>query len=108
MDKVELWRLIQELEKKHRRNRIKRFLCVVLLYAAILMVLCFWREQFYGMPIIEIICVFLACVLLGAIFVALNSIVFFQLFALNDHDKKTLEYYENALEKLLKEEKINQ
>lgn len=104
MDKIELWRLIQDLEKKHRRERIKRFACVALLYGTIFMAICFFQGSFDGLYIFETIGVILGVVLFSTFYVALNSIVFFKWFAINDHDKRVLENYEKELEKMMKEE----
>lgn len=104
MDKVELWRLIQDLEKKHRRNRATRFMCASLLFSTIFMVICFFQGMFDGLYIFETLCFILGGVIFSAVYVALNSIVFFKWFSLNDHDKRALEDCKKELEKLMKED----
>lgn len=103
MDKIELWRLIHDMEKEHRRNKVVRFTCATLLFSTIFMVTCSFQGLF-GLSLLETICVILACVFWGAVYVALNSIVFFKWFALNDHDKRALEDCKKELEKLMKED----
>lgn len=104
MDKIELWRLIHDLEKEHRRNKVVRFTCAVLLFSTLFMAICFFQGMFDGLYIFETLGVILGGVLFSAVYVALNSIVFFKWFSLNDHDKRMLEDYKKELEKMMKEE----
>lgn len=104
MDKIELWRLIHGLEKEHRRNKVVRFICATLLFSTIFMAFSFFQGMFEGLYFFETIGVILGIVLFGALYVALNSIVFFKWFSLNNHDKQALEVYKKELEKMMKEE----
>ncbi len=104
MDKIELWRMIHDLEKEYRRNKAVRFTCATLLFGTIFMVICSFQDLFAGLSLFETICVILACVFWGAVYVALNSIVFFKWFSLNDHDKRALENCKKELENMMKED----
>ena len=104
MDKIELWKLLQDLEKKHRRNKVIRFTCVVLLFSTIFMVFFFLQGMFNGLYFFETIGIILGIVLFSAFYVALNSVVFFKWFSLNNHDKQELEDCKKDLEKMMKEE----
>ena len=104
MDKIELWRLIHDMEKEHRRNKVVRFTCTVLLFSTIFMAFCFFQGMFEELYFLETVGFILGVVLFSALYVALNSIVFFKWFSLNDHDKMALDVYKKELEKMLKEE----
>lgn len=108
MDRNQLWRLIQQKEKEFERAKMKRFIITVLVYAAIICALCFWRE-FKGFNIFSIDGIrtlaetYLPSVLIAIPFVLFSVIIFNQL--------QTCETRENAiledLRKQLKEVEKN-
>ena len=72
----ELWQTIQRMEKKVQRNRLKRFLYTVLLYAVAVCVILYWQGQFEGLDLWGILWKFVVCFIQAGVFVLLSTPIF--------------------------------
>lgn len=94
MDKNELWRMIQESERKFERRKFKRFILTVLFYAA---VFCAYQYIRSGLSLVELAGEFFVCVVVAVPFVLFSSIIFNQLSSVSKAEENTLEYLRKRL-----------
>lgn len=101
MDKNELWRMIQESEKKFERRKLKRFILTVLFYAAVFFAIEYFRS---GLSLFELVGEFIACVVIAVPFVLFSAIIFDQLSSVSKAEENTLEYLRKRLREKEQEE----
>ena len=92
MDRNELLWHLQKCEKLHERNKLKRFIYTVLAYAAGLMLVFYWQEQFSGVDIWEALATIVFCIILSFVICLINALVFGQLFKKSQSEEAALEY----------------
>lgn len=97
MDKNELIRHIQKCEQLHERRKLKRFIYTVLCYTAVLLGICYLQNRLAGATVWDILGEILLCVIISCVFVLINSVIFHQLFKMNQEEEAALEYLKKRL-----------
>ena len=94
MDAKELWRMIQESERKFERRKLKRFILTVLFYAA---VFCAYQYIRNSLSLMELVEEFVLCLIIAVPFVLFSAIIFDQLSSVSKAEENTLEYLRKRL-----------
>ena len=103
MERNELWRLIQQREKEHERNKQVRFAKTVLLYAAVFCGIRYLQGGFTNYYWQHVVGEVLACIFVAVVFVLFSSIIFGQLFEASESEKRALERLRLELAQLERE-----
>ena len=98
MDKNEIWKLIEESEKLFDHRKRMRFVYTVLFYTSVFMLLFYWQDQFVHASIMDILSSLILCIILSAISVLFNTIVFDQLLRKSNEEDEALENLRKRLE----------
>jgi branched-subunit amino acid permease len=104
MDKNELIRHIQKYEQLHERRKLKRFGYTVLFYTAVLFGICYLQNRLAGATVWDILGEILLCVILSCVCVLVNSIIFHQLFKMEQDEQAAIDYLKKRLREKEKEE----
>ena len=97
MDKKELQQHLQKCEKLHERRKLKRFVCTVLFYTAVLFGICYLQNRLAGATVWDILGEILLCAIISCVCVLINSVIFHQLFKTNQEEEAALEYLKKRL-----------
>ena len=81
MDKNELYRLMLQKEKEFERNKLKRSILTIFVYAAVFFVVCLLAEGVEDAPLQEILGNALFCLFISGVFFVVNSAVLGHLFS---------------------------
>ena len=105
MDRNELWQHLLKCEKLHERRKLKRFVYTVLFYTAVLFGICYLQNRLAGATVWDILGEILLCVILSCVSVLINSIIFHQLFKMEQDEKATIDYLKKRLREKEQEDK---
>lgn len=97
MDRNELWQHLRKCEKLHERRKLKRFIYTVLCYTAVLLGICYLQNRLAGATVWDILVEILLCVIISCVCVLINSVIFHQLFKMNQEEEAALEYLKKRL-----------
>ena len=98
MNSNELREMQRKLERKFEQRKLKRFAYTVLFYAAVFFGIFYWQDQLVGETIWDVLGVIMVCVILSIISVVINSIIFYQLFRIDQGEKETLDFLKRRVE----------
>ena len=97
MDRNELLQHLLKCEKLHERRKLKRFVYTVLFYTAVLFGICYLQNRLAGATVLDILGEILLCVIISCVCVLINSVIFHQLFKMNQEEEAALEYLKKRL-----------
>lgn len=97
MDKKELLLHINRCEELHERRKLKRSAYIVLFYTAVLLGICYLQGRFDKKNIWHIAVEVVVCIIISCVSVLFNSIIYHQLFKLNQDEEATIEYLRKRL-----------
>ena len=97
MDKYEIYRLIKNSEELCRRRRQKRYIYTILFYTAVNLLVLLWQGQI-GRNIGDMLGEVLVAVIISVITFVANSIIWYQLFKLDQEDNEKHEMIKSKLE----------
>ena len=104
MDRNELWQHLLKCEQLNERRKRKRFVYTVLFYTAVLFGICYLQNRLAGATVWDVLGEILLCVILSCVSVLINSIIFHQLFKMEQDEQAAIDYLKKRLREKEKED----
>jgi hypothetical protein len=104
MDKNELRLLIQQKDEEFERNKVRRTICVIIFYATVFFGIFWWRGEFNGLSVWQILFAVPICFFGAMFYVWANSLIFVPWFRKSEDENKALERLKKQLEEVEKDD----
>jgi hypothetical protein len=104
MDKNELWRMIQESEKKFERRKFRRMIFAILVYSVAYFVVFYMRDDIAFDSFLIFLLEIAGCIFIGFISFLFNALIWIYLCKKSEDENKALEYLRKRLKEKEQEE----
>ena len=98
MNSNELREMQRKLERKFEQRKLKRFAYTVLFYAAVFFGVSYLLGRLEGAALLDILAEVVICIFFSCISVLANSVIFHQLFTIEQGEKETLDFLKRRIE----------